>query len=128
MAQGMRGEKAAEWRERFDRFHRSGTSVAQFCRDEGISAPSFYNWRRKLGRKAAAGAGSFRNAGVVAESRQGSFVPVRVLGGMNLGGQITAELPGGTRLAIPLSDPQALQVAITALVRGDAEQAGGSSC
>jgi transposase-like protein len=128
MAQGMRGEKAAEWRERFDRFHRSGTSVAQFCRDEGISAPSFYSWRRKLGRKAAASAGSFRNAGVVAESRHGSFVPVRVLGGLNLSGQITAELPGGTRLTIPLSDPQALQVAITALVRGDAERAGGSSC
>jgi transposase-like protein len=128
MAQRMRGEKAAEWRERFDRFHRSGTSVAQFCRDEGISAPSFYNWRRKLGRKAAARAGSFRNGVVAAEPRRGSFVPVRVLGGLSVDGQMTAQLPGGTRLQIPLADPQTIQIAIAALVRADAERAGGVSC
>ena len=46
MAIGMRAEKVAEWQERFIRFERSGASIAQFCRDEGISSPSFYVWRR----------------------------------------------------------------------------------
>jgi hypothetical protein len=41
-----------------------------------------------------------------AQPQQGSFVPVRMLGGLNFGGQMTmtAELPGGTRLLIPVAD------------------------
>jgi hypothetical protein len=46
---------------------------------------------------------------------------------------MTAELPGGTRLVIPVADPGALQVAIAALAQADAdradtERAGGRSC
>ena len=140
----MRAEKVAEWQERFARFDRSGTSIAQFCRDEAISPPSFYIWRRKLRcqrrRKPAAadssgagrcGRGSAEPAqSARGEPRQGSFVPVRVLGDVNLGVQLTmtAELRGGTRLMIPLADPEALQLAIAALVQADAERAGGLPC
>lgn len=34
--------------ERLDRFRRSGQTVAQFCDAEGVSAPSFYVWKRTL--------------------------------------------------------------------------------
>lgn len=40
--------KAAEWRERRRRFGASGMTVTRFCELEGVSAPSFYVWRRKL--------------------------------------------------------------------------------
>jgi hypothetical protein len=36
------------WQERFARFDPSGLTVAQFCRQEGVSPPSFYQWKKKL--------------------------------------------------------------------------------
>jgi|GEM_PF-6820322 len=36
------------WQERFARFDTSGLTVAQFCRQEGVSPPSFYQWKKKL--------------------------------------------------------------------------------
>ena len=106
MAHGMQMEKAAQWRERFHRFHRAGTSITRFCRREGISATAFYLWRRKLRPEPAAGVGRSHQEDAPAQPRQGSFVPVRMLGGLNFGGQMTmtAELPGGTRLLIPVAD------------------------
>ena len=129
-AHGMRVEKAAQWRERFDRFHRAGTSIARFCRREGISASSFFLWRRKLRYLPTAGAGRLPQEAAPRQARQGSFVPVHVRGDLNLGGHrtMTAELPGGTRLVIPVADPGALQVAIAALAQADADRAGGRSC
>jgi transposase-like protein len=136
-----RREKVAEWQERLARFHRSGTSIAQFCHDEGVSTPSFYVWRRKLRQKKPAaagssGAGRFTAGSAVAgqsvqgQPRQGSFVPVRVVGDVSFGGQLsmTAELRGGTRLTITLAGPETLQLAIVALVGADAERTGDRLC
>ncbi len=39
----------AKWRERLARWKRSGTTVAEFCRGEGVSKCTFYGWRRRLG-------------------------------------------------------------------------------
>jgi hypothetical protein len=36
------------WQQRLDRFRKSGLAVADFCECEGISAASFYAWRRRL--------------------------------------------------------------------------------
>lgn len=36
------------WVERLARFAESGQTVTAFCADEGVSVPSFYNWKRKL--------------------------------------------------------------------------------
>jgi transposase-like protein len=140
-----RAKKVTEWQERLARFHRSGTSITQFCHDEGVSTPSFYVWRRKLRRRPVAagssGAGRLTAGSAVAgqgvqrqtvqgQPRQGSFVPVRVLSDMNFDGQLTmiAELRGGTRLTIPLAGPETLQLAIAALVGADAERAGDRPC
>jgi len=41
--------KAQQWRERFTRFENSSQTVAEFCLGEGVSQPSFYQWRKKLG-------------------------------------------------------------------------------
>ena len=37
-----------EWEQRLSRFHSSGLTVLDFCRQEGIVSQSFYHWRRKL--------------------------------------------------------------------------------
>ncbi|MCA9135746.1 MAG: hypothetical protein KDB00_03280 [Planctomycetales bacterium] len=39
---------ARDWKERLDRFERSELTIAEFCRTEGYSTASFYQWRRKL--------------------------------------------------------------------------------
>lgn len=41
-------ETAKLWQERLRRFDRSQMTVAQFCRSESVSQPSFYQWRKKL--------------------------------------------------------------------------------
>ncbi len=43
----------AKWRKRFERFRRSGLTVARFCDGQRVSVASFYYWRKKLGQTAS---------------------------------------------------------------------------
>ena len=52
------------WRRVVRRWHSSGLSVRNFCRQQNLSEPSFYAWRRLLQQREAATA---------------LFVPVRLL-------------------------------------------------
>ena len=47
---GRRPDRALAdlWRQRLQRFERSGLPAVAFCAKEGVSAPSFYAWRRRL--------------------------------------------------------------------------------
>lgn len=40
--------KADEWAERIAAQQRSGMSVKQFCREQGLTEYSFYSWRKRL--------------------------------------------------------------------------------
>jgi hypothetical protein len=40
--------KADEWAERIGAQRRSGMSVKQFCKEQGLTEYSFYAWRRRL--------------------------------------------------------------------------------
>ena len=40
--------KADEWAERIATQQRSGISVKQFCKERGLTAYSFYAWRKRL--------------------------------------------------------------------------------
>lgn len=127
MARGADSRKAAEWQARFERFRQGGQSVARFCARECVSVASFYQWRKKLqGSPALARAALVDSAttDVRAASVASSFAAVRLVGAASL----AAWLPGGTRLEIPLSDVQALQLVIETLVRADGLRAGGASC
>jgi hypothetical protein len=46
-------ERVEFWRGVVGRQGRSGRSVRDFCRREGVSTASFYNWRRRLGERPA---------------------------------------------------------------------------
>ena len=48
MLRGSNPAKVEEWTDRLLRFQKSTMTVAQFCDGEGVSVPSFYQWKRKL--------------------------------------------------------------------------------
>src|ERR1700686_3097972 len=43
--------KADEWAERIAAQQRSGISVKQFCKEQGLTECSFYAWRNRLQKK-----------------------------------------------------------------------------
>jgi hypothetical protein len=43
--------KADEWAERIAAQQRSGISVKQFCKEQGLTECSFYAWRRRFQKK-----------------------------------------------------------------------------
>ena len=53
MSRGSNPIKVQQWRQRLERFAQSGQTVVQFCRDEQVSQPSFYQWKKKLAQQAA---------------------------------------------------------------------------
>lgn len=79
------GSVAALWAERLARQQRGTLSVAEFCRRERISPPSFYAWRKRLEK-----------------DQRALFVPLelsRAVGPSACGVQI--ELPGGALVTLP---------------------------
>jgi transposase-like protein len=48
------GDKERFWRGLLRQWRRSGSSVRGFCREHGLSEPSFYAWRRTLAERDAA--------------------------------------------------------------------------
>ena len=45
--------KAGEWAERIAAQQRSGMSVKQFCKEQGLTEYSFYAWRKRLQKREA---------------------------------------------------------------------------
>ena len=116
MAATVSSRTAEEWRDRFGRFAASKWTVADFCEIEGVSVSSFYQWRKKLER-------SFTKE-VASPTRRTDFTPVRLVGSASA----IVQLPGGTRLEIPMSDSDAFERALEVLLRADARHAEPASC
>ena len=87
----------AVWRERLARFERGGLTVAEFCRREGVSDPSFYQWRRRLQQGERGTRRTGRQARGEAGAEEGQrFLPVHVVG-------LTwaeIEIPGGIKIRV----------------------------
>jgi hypothetical protein len=112
MASTISSRKIEDWRRRLARFRESQLSVTAFCRQEGVSPPSFYAWRKRL--HAAA-----RPQGV-GESTPNGFRPVRLL---PMSG-VSVQLTGGTQLIVPTGDVESLRAVIETVVRVDADRSG----
>ncbi len=115
MARSSDSRKLLEWQRRMARFAKSSRSVAEFCQQEEVSVPAFYQWRKKLQRLRQ---GTSSGAGT------SGFTAVRLVAAAG----VAVHLPGGMRFDVPVADPQALQLVIETLARVDAEHAGGESC
>lgn len=52
MSEGIVGARSAtkadQWRERITEQERSGMSVRQFCKQQGLAEHCFYGWRKRL--------------------------------------------------------------------------------
>ena len=55
MGRTANGIAERQWRDRLRRWRASGLSVLRFCEFEGVSAPSFYQWRKRLERDQESG-------------------------------------------------------------------------
>lgn len=100
---GRRSEAAAKWQERLDRWQRLGCSIREFCRREGVSQPSFFQWRKRL----ASGSGSRSARGV---ARGAVFLPVQVIADDH------GEPSSGLASAEAGSQPAAIEIALGKLV------------
>ncbi len=121
MARGIDLEKQRQWRLRVRRFELSGLTAAEFCRAEGVSAPSFYHWRRQL-----APARTRRPAESASSRTAPEFVPVRVT--PRPAAEVEIHLPNGARVCLPGGDAETLRVAIDSAGRVGRVIAEVSSC
>lgn len=103
----------AAWRGRMARFRRGKETVAEFCRREGVSVPSFYHWRKRLEleRKERPRRQPSRDA-VPGKSKEAPslFLPVHVTSSP----VAEIELPNGVRVRIPTSNVEAFRAALLA--------------
>lgn len=111
MASYLRGDAARRvWEERLRRYERGGLSVKEFCAQEGVSCPSLYQWKKRLG-----------NSGSCAESSQPQFQHVQVVGDS----VATVEFPGLGTLRIPAGRVDVVRAVVSELVvaRGNSDHA-----
>jgi hypothetical protein len=114
------GGKAAVWRERLRRFSRSGLTVAQFCEEEGVSEPSFYQWRKRLAEPSAE---------VLHRQARPAFQPLAVTPTPPPG--VSIELRCGARIELPSDNVELVQAVVRELTRTESEPgspAGGGAC
>jgi hypothetical protein len=119
MAGSVDLKKWAAWRQRLERFGRSGLPVTRFCAGEGVSVASFYLWRKKLAVE------KHEAQGPPAAREGQAFSAVTLVGASTL----VVEWPGGTRLQVPVGNVELLRAALGEIAAADARwYAGGASC
>jgi hypothetical protein len=99
------------WRGRLAKFSKSGLTVPDFCRQEGVSMPSFYQWRKRIEHQRAETMSVRRIKSLKQNSsRPQSFVPVSVPVAVSTLAEI--EFPNGVRIRVPAMNAEALRLAI----------------
>jgi hypothetical protein len=109
MAQRLDAAKRRVWIDRFRRFARCGLTVLDFCETEGVSAPCFYEWRRKLNPPSVRGASLAPRS-----SAQQAFLPVRIVAPSSAGATVEIHLANGVRVSLANADHQSMAAAIAA--------------
>ena len=104
---GRKSSAESVWRNRLAKYSKSSLSVTEFCRQQGVSVPSFYQWRKRLcGSCSAAPAKPKKSS----HAKKASFVPL----GVSPAALVEIEFPSGVRVRVPASNLEALQQVITA--------------
>jgi hypothetical protein len=119
-------------------------SIAEFCRQDGVSAAAFYAWRKRLQKRPASLAveslsqreprrgrrRSPQGRAASDDARRPLFVPVAVArAGIVSPGGIQMELPGGAVVTLPAESSAALlATAIRAAMSPGVASAEDASC
>lgn len=115
MRRGPDAVKLDLWRRRFREFDRSAESVAAFCRRVGVSAATFYLWRRRLAAQSGEPSGPKSPRRDTPKRSQSSvpplsFLPIEVTG--QAPSLIEVVLTDGTRVLVPRGDRESLQLVL----------------
>ena len=103
--------KQREWCERLQRFAECGVTIAAFCEREGVSVPSFYQWRRKLRDEVHVAKSTARQGNATRDLQAQAFVPVQIT---QAAATVEMRLPNGVQLSLPAGDASLLAAAIAA--------------
>ena len=124
MGRVMDAAKRRLWSDRFRRFDRCDLTVVDFCLAEGVSTPSFYQWRRKLGGI------SGREVVPGTQIEEPTFLPVRLLSAKPAAGEVEIHLPNGARVIVTSADVPSMAAAIAAAgqVPREADRQEESEC
>ena len=126
MRRGPDAVKLELWRRRFREFERGKESVAAFCQRVGVSAATFYLWRRRVAELALQPSGPKSPRRDSSKRSQGSvpplsFLPIEVTGqGQKV---IEVVLTDGTRVLVPSGDRESLQLVLE-VIAGTTKPAG----
>jgi hypothetical protein len=113
----MRGsgrDRAVVWGERLRRFEQAGLTVAEFCRQEGVSAPSFYQWRKRLANPSKGQ--RFKAAAQRSSHSSSAFQQVM----LSAGAVVTVELPSGVRIDLPAQQEALVRTVLADLLEAEA--------
>lgn len=124
MRRGRDAVKVELWRRRMREFERGTETIAAFCRRTGVSAATFYLWRRRVAGSAlepsgpkSLGRGTPKSGASLVSPL--SFLPVQVTG--QSPSVVEVLLTNGTRVLIPSGDRESLRMVLE-LVAGAREQ------
>jgi len=97
-----------DWRRHIKQQRASGVSVREYCFEHGLSEPSFYVWRRRIGERDQATAGS------------PAFVPVVITGGASRSAEAPIEirLANGRRIRVRAACDRALLADVLTILEG----------
>ena len=124
MARPSDPKKLAVWRERLERFSRSGLTVARFCGGERVSMASFYLWRKKPRHKSRRRRVSNRRGGF----QQVAVVPA-AFGVIPGPAAICIQLPCGTRIEVGAENLDAVRAVVAEVARaGRGPGSEGGAC
>lgn len=109
------GGAGAVWRERMRRYERSGLTVTRFCEQEGVSAPSFYQWRKRFASLAA----PTPEARSAPAFRQLMLAPS--------GGVMSIELAGGARMELPAENLPLVRAVVAEVLQAERVRSQGEA-
>ena len=110
------------WKQRIREFDQGTASVADFCQRLGVSAVSFYQWRKRLKPASSAPANVPKPPAKLARPRKAAanmkFLPVELVGPTN----VEVQFPCGARVLVPSHDHEAIRTVLQSLVPSRREE------
>ena len=112
-------DRAAVWGERLRRYEQAGQTVAEFCRRESVSVPSFYQWRKRLAPSMGQPSKS--------ATRRDAQAPVFQQVMLTSGAVVVVELPSGVRVELPAQQVQLVRAVVVELLEAEAGRPSGDA-